>query len=301
MKTALIYCWGILLFFGTPVLAQDESEPLLRGDHGIKASFLMTDVSYRNDAVFMGRKDSVAAPYMTPSVGLYHRSGLFADMTLSYLTGPEASRVDLAFLTAGYLFANDRWSGGVSGTTYFYNDESYNVQSEVVADITGIVGYDLKLVEISLYASGYFNRNSSPDIILGVMADHTFTAFNSKFFITPRLSMFAGSQYFYEAYYNTSRLGNRKGKGTVSGGAVNSTGTTVQLSEAKEFNVLNIEASLELNYFYKGFIFSFDPVWAFPQSSATLITEDDVIREDLKPVFYWSVGISYWIELGKGK
>jgi len=283
------------------------SQKTEKGNSNSGDSYFLMDLSYMNDAVFMGRKDSVAAPYLLPSIGYYDKSGLFLDATVSYLTGSEEQRVDLFYFTGGYLFDSEHWSGGVSGTAYFYNDASYNVQSEVVADLTGLVSYGFKLAEISLYASSYFNKNSNPDIFLGAILDRTFYAMDQHLLIAPRFSVFAGSQYFYEEYYTTSRLGNRKsgsgGQGSGQGGATDSGTevTTVQISEASEFNVLNMELSLPIQYHFDQFILSFTPSWAFPQTSATLTTNDAIFQEDLKNVFYWSVGISYWFNSGAPK
>ncbi|MBO0330156.1 hypothetical protein [[Muricauda] lutisoli] len=268
-------------------------------------SYILMDVSYMNDAVFMGRRDSITAPYLLPSIGYYDKSGLFADATVSYLTSSAEQRVDLFYLTGGYLFDSNNWSGGVSGTAYFYNEESYNVQSEVVADITGLVSYDFKLLELSVYASSYFNKNSSPDIFLGFIADHTFRAFDDQMLFAPRFSVYAGSQYFYEEYYTTSRLGNRKssssGQGSGPGGSMDSGTevTAVQIAEASEFNVLNMELSFPFQYHLDQFILSFTPTWAFPQTSATLTTDTGTFEEDLDSVFYWSVGLSYWFKTNK--
>lgn len=268
-------------------------------------SYVLMDVSYMNDAVFMGRRDSITAPYLLPSIGYYDKSGLFIDATVSYLTSSNEQRVDLFYLTGGYLFDSNNWSGGVSGTAYFYNEESYNVQSEVVADITGLISYDFKLLELSVYVSSYFNKNSSPDIFLGFMADHTFRAFDDHLLFAPGFSVYAGSQYFYEEYYTTSRLGNRKsassGQGSGQSGITDS-GTeviTVQIDEASEFNILNMELSFPMQYHFDQFILSFTPIWAFPQTSATLTTDEGVFEEDLDNVFYWSIGISYWFNSSK--
>ncbi|WP_318308134.1 hypothetical protein [Flagellimonas crocea] len=266
-------------------------------------SYMLLDLSYTNDAVFMGRKDSIAAPYILPSIGYYDKSGLFADATVSYLTGSEEWRVDLFYFTGGYLFDVKNWSGGISGTAYFYNNASYNVQSEVVADITGLLSYDFKGAELSLYVSSYFNKNSSPDIFIGTILDRTFYFMDRRLLISPRISAFAGSQYFYEEYYTTSRLGNRKsansGQGSGQGGISDPVlqVSSVQISEASEFNILNAELSIPVQYQFDQFIVSFTPTWAFPQTSATLTTDTDVFEENLKNVFYWSLGLSYWFEL----
>lgn len=300
MKRLLLF-WGLFISMAPLMFSQktdkDRSEK--------EDSYILMDLSYINDAVFMGRRDSIAAPYILPSIGYYDRSGLFADVTVSYLTGSEEQRVDLFYITGGYLFDADNWSGGISGTAYFYNDASYNVQSEVVADITGLLSYDFKLMELSLYVSSYFNKNSSPDIFLGGILDRTFYAMDRHLLISPRISAFAGSQYFYEEYYTTSRLGNRKtgtnGQGSGQGGSTEPVTevTTVEISEASEFNILNVELSVPLQYHFDQFIVSFTPTWAFPQTSATLTTDTDVFQEELDNVFYWSVGLSYWFHTNK--
>lgn len=264
-------------------------------------SYLLTDISYINDAIFMGRRDSIAAPYIFPSIGYYDKSGFFADVSASYLTSSEESRFDLFLISAGYMFDTKKWSGGISGTAYFFNEDSYNVQSETVGDITGMLGYDLNAFEVTLTASSYFNKESSADFFVGLMLDRTFYAANNSLLINPSLALYAGSQYFYQEYYTTSRLGSRKGQGNGAALTEPSMATSVEIKEASEFNLLNVELSLPLQYYHKQFIFSVTPTWAFPQSSATITTEDSVIEEDLENVFYWSVGISYWFYTKKEK
>lgn len=264
-------------------------------------SYLLTDISYINDAIFMGRRDSIAAPYIFPSIGYYDKSGFFADASASYLTSSEESRFDLFLISTGYMFDAKKWSGGISGTAYFFNEKSYNVQSETVGDITGMLGYDLDALEITFIASSYFNKESSTDIFAGLMLDRTFYAADNSLLINPSIALYAGSQYFYEKYYATSRLGNRKGQGKGTIVSEPSATSNLTILEASEFNLLNVELSLPLQYYHKQFIFSFTPTWAFPQTNATFITEDAIITEDLKNVFYWSAGISYWFNTKKDK
>jgi hypothetical protein len=300
MKIRLLICSVLLSFIGTSSIAQGDKNSG-KEKSSEDRSYFLTDISYINDAVFLGRRDSIAAPYIFPSIGYYDKSGFFADASISYLTGTEENRVDLSLITAGYLFDSKNWSGGISGTAYFYDKDSYNVQSEVVGDITGILSYDLKAFEVSLSASTYFNNGSSPDIFGGLMLDRTFYTFENNLLINPRVSLYIGSQNFYQEYYSTSRLGNRKGQGKGSGSSEPIEVTNVEISEASEFNFLNVELSLPLQYYHKHFIFSFSPVWAFPQSSATITTVDAIIKEDLENVFYWSAGISYWFYSKKEK
>ncbi|MFX0557882.1 hypothetical protein ACOCEA_13870 [Maribacter sp. CXY002] len=294
MKTKYKMVLLIFLFFQGYLFSQN-SKRSAKEISTKNESYFLTDISYINDAVFMGRRDSVKAPYILPSVGYYDKSGFFLDASASYLTSSEENRVDLFLLSAGYLFNDSSLSGGISGTGYFFNGDSYNVRSETVGDISGFLTLDLKSIEISLLASTFFNDGSSADIFAGLMLGHTFSTTDNTFFISPTIAVYAGSQNFYEAYYNSSRLGNRKGKGqgqnTTSGSTVI---TEVIIEEASKFNMLDLEVSLPLQYYYNHFIFSFSPVLAMPQSSATITTEDAVIEEDLDSVFYFSAGISYW-------
>jgi hypothetical protein len=55
----------------------------------------------------------------------------------------------------------------------------------------------------------------------------------------------------------------------------------VEIDEVNKFNILNIELSIPINYYHKSFIFH---LLAFHKSSATITTEDAVIKEDLKDI-----------------
>jgi hypothetical protein len=262
-------------------------------------SFFLTDISYINDAVFMGRRDSIAAPYIYPSFSYYDKSGFFADASFSYLINSDENRIDLFLLSTGFLFKWDKWNAGISGTAYFYSEDSYNVRSETVGDISGFLTYDLNIVDVSLLASTFFNNGSSADIFAGLMLDKALYSSDRSFVIDPTLTIYAGSQYFYEEYYNTSRLGNRKGQGMGTGSSLPPVTTVVEINEASKFQVLNIEVGLPMQYQHKHFIFSFTPVLALPQSSATITTEDAVLTEELESTFYFSAGISYWFNSKK--
>jgi hypothetical protein len=68
--------------------------------------------------------------------------------------------------------------------------------------------------------------------------------------------------------------------------------TTVEITEASKFRILNAELSLPLKYYNNSFIFSL--TYAIPFSSDTITTGDGEYSEDYKKRFYFSAGISYW-------
>ena len=290
-----------LIFFALPTwMISQNNKKSIQEKSNDNESYVLTDVSYLNDAVFMGRRDSIAAPYIFPSIGYYDRTGFFADASVSYLTASNENRVDLFLISSGFIFNSSKISGGISGTAYFFNEDSYNVRSEIIGDITGILSYDLKFLEIALSASTYFNKESSVDIFTGLKLDRTFYTLGNKLLLDPGISLYAGSQYFYQEYYSSSRLGNRKGKGKGTNVTEPTTSTVVEIKEASEFNLLNLELSLPAQFYHKQFIFSITPSLSFPQSSATISTEDTIIKEELKNTFYWTIGVSYWFYTKKG-
>ena len=299
MKSRLIISTLIFFALHTGVMSQNNKKSVQEKSND-NESYVLTDVSYINDAVFMGRRDSIAAPYIYPSIGYYDKTGFFADASVSYLTASNENRVDLFLISSGFIFNGSQISGGISGTAYFFNEDSYNVRSEVIGDITGVLSYDLKFLEITLSASTYFNKESSVDIFTGLKLDRTFYTLGNKLLLDPGISLYAGSQYFYQEYYSSNRLGNRKGKGKGSIETEPSPTNIVEIKEASEFNFLNWEISIPVQLYHRQFIFSFTPSLSFPQSNATISSEDTIIKEDLKNTFYWSVGVSYWFYTKKG-
>ena len=261
-----------------------------------KSSYVVFDLKYESDAVFMGRNDSVSAPYLVPSLGFYDKSGFFADASLSYLTKSEESRIDLFLLTTGYQLNSKKLSGLLSGTKYFFSKDSYSIQSEIEGDLTATLGYDLSLFKISLTASSYFSSNSSTDFFAGIQLDKSIYALDDNLEITPTFNIYGGSQYFYQEYYTYNRLGNRKGKNNAENPSINN---SIAIKKVNQFNVLNLEISLPIQFQSNSFLFSFTPHWAFPQSNATITTNETILKEDLKNIFYWSAGISYWLNTKK--
>lgn len=291
MKNLLIAM--VLLLPGVMILRAQDRQAEVPQPVQPDFSYLMADVTFMSDAVFMGRRDSVPAPYLMPSLGYFHKSGFFADASISYLISSEDSRVDLALLTGGFTFDQNRFSGTISGTAYFFNDESYNVRSETSGNLSGQITYNWGILESSLSAMSYFNREGASDFFTGVTLGKTWTDSAKKWMIRPSVSAYAGTQYFYEAYYNTSRLGNRSGSGR--GNSTPGTLTElVNITEVSSFKLMNLEFSIPV-YFFEGHVIgSLVPSLALPQSPATVTGTELEYIESLSPVFYLGAGISYW-------
>ena len=258
------------------------------------SSYVSLDVNFISDAVFFGRKDSIAAPYLYPSLTYNHKSGLYASGSFSYLTKSNENRIDLFLISGGYQFSSKKFDGDISVTKYFFNDDSYNVISEVEADITGLFSYDFGILNLALASSVYFNSNSSSDFLFALETSHDFVSNNQKFQISPTVGAYFGSQNFYEQYYINNRFGNgqrqNKGQGSSNEDLVT---TSIVMQESKEIDLMAIEFSLPMWYVHKSLVFTFLPAYVLPQNPSTLTVDTVVYEEDLKDTFYFVLGVGY--------
>tara|TARA_R110002049_G_scaffold272304_2_gene449802 strand:+ start:10156 stop:10599 length:444 start_codon:yes stop_codon:yes gene_type:complete len=108
------------------------------------SSYFSVSLGFISDAVFLGRKDSISAPYLFPTITYYNKSGLYAAGSFSYLTKSNESRIDLFLGTVGYSFNIKKLKADLSASKYFFNEDSYNVISQIDADLTLSLTYDFK-------------------------------------------------------------------------------------------------------------------------------------------------------------
>ena len=93
-----------------------------------KKSYLAAGLSFLNNNVYLGRKDSVNIPYIIPDLAYYFKSGFYLEGSLSYVISSSQSRIDLATFEAGYRFTAKNYSGEATASKFFYNSQSTNVK-----------------------------------------------------------------------------------------------------------------------------------------------------------------------------
>lgn len=222
--------------------------------------------TYINDNVYLGRKDSVNLPYLTPSIGYYARSGFFANASFGFLANSSNSRLDVVSLMMGYSFACGHYEGELTGSKYFYNSQSTSVKSEVQASLDYFSEYDLGFIRPSLSVT--VNFGNKLDLASAVGLEHSFTLFNEKAEITPAFIVNGSTQNFYSDYYKIRRY-NPKRKtarpansvGSISGEVVN----------AGSFKVLDYEFSTAIKYSFGKCALIFVPVYAIPVHPSEII------------------------------
>ena len=291
----------LILICNYTVFGQNTSDSVEQSKMG-DPSYVSIAVNFMNDAVYLGRKDSISAPYLYPSITYFNKTGLYATGSFSFLTKSNESRIDLFLGTIGYEINSKKFSGDISFTKYFFNTDSYNVISEVEADLTGTLGYDFDVFNLNLSLTNFFNKNSTSDIFLSSEISHDFVSTDRKFQISPTMGIFLGSQNFYKEYYIYNRFGSERSTGSGQGSGqgtgstadpIETTTTTVVLEESEKFDLMAVEFSIPIWYMAKPFTVSFLPVLVVPQNPATLTVDSAIYEEDLENTFYWMVGLSY--------
>ncbi|MEK6477861.1 hypothetical protein WJR50_10015 [Catalinimonas sp. 4WD22] len=285
--------FGIFILCSFPLSAQIEPDKIIDSTSTKGVSYAILSIRYVSDAVFMGRKDSVAAPYLIPQLSYFHRTGLYVSGSFSYLTAEDERRIDLYLLSAGYQLQKSSWSAGLAVTQYFFNDQSYTIKSQFNTDLSAYLGYDLYVLEVYVDGSLYFTANESPDLILGTELSRTFYALERRLQLTPKVYLNMGTQYYYEAYYQNvrqQRRGNQNGKGHGSG---NPNSSVASIEETSSFKLQDIEFSIPLRYTIGSFRFSFIPTLAIPFGEITITEGQETINEKFENTFFWSVGVGY--------
>ncbi|MGM0579560.1 MAG: hypothetical protein ACQETL_02695 [Bacteroidota bacterium] len=265
-----------------------QSEKSLVKDSISEKSELRIGILYTSDYYFMGRSDSAKAPYLSPSVGYYHKSGLSIRSALSYLTTSGEGRVDLYTFTGGYDYYGRKFAAGISISQYFFNDLSYVVQAEMSTFVNVHGGYDFSAFMIFADVSLGFSEGT--DVFLGAEINRTFYAIRNKLRITPAVYINAGSQKYYNEYYTMRNEQTGAGKGKGKGGTPQPIQNS-QILESEKFQILDYEADVQVSYKMGKIRLFAATTWTFPKNPSTIVTDQGNYEEELKNGFYWNSGI----------
>jgi hypothetical protein len=93
-----------------------------------------------------------------------------------------------------------------------FSDNSYSIQSEIEADISAIISYDLIYLKLP-YWQAVTSVQTVILFFIGAQLAKSIHTNDKSLEITPTIAAHAGSQYFYQEYYKFNRVGNRKDNG----------------------------------------------------------------------------------------
>ncbi|WKK84385.2 hypothetical protein QYS48_19710 [Marivirga arenosa] len=290
-KTLLILLFVLMVF---PLISQNETS--------VEKSYVKINLKYSSDYVFMGRTDSLAAPYLSPSISYYHKSGFYTRGSLSYLTTADQNRIDLSIVSLGYDATSKNLYGGIGLSAYFFNQESYAVPSSLFGFLDAYLGYDFYWFEINTDLS--LGMSDNMDVFTGIEVFRIFYLFDSKLLITPSFYTNAATQNYYNEYYNTRNskmtLGGGFTKGKGANGNINNVNNvqeSVTLEEASKFQVLDYEFSNSATYRLKNWRINATAKFFIPVNASTVTADGETVyEEELNNVFFYSFGIGYIIK-----
>ena len=263
---------------------------------GAKTSYWQADLGYLSNSVYLGRKDSVRLPYLTPSVSYHNKSGLYMSGGLWYLPAAGDHRIDMGYVEAGYSFSVHQFEAQVSATKYFYSEESTNVNANVKAGLDLYTAYDWDFLTPSAELTLNFSKQT--DYILTLGLEHSFYA-GDHITITPSVFMNAGTQNAYNSYYQERKFAavRKKAKARNMPYVI---GSNVQ--NAAAYKTLDYEGSLPINYTLHRFTFNITPTVALPVNPANIQytvksptgnVHTTTYREAIQNSFYWSTGVTF--------
>jgi hypothetical protein len=284
-KRNLIILSGLILlssFITTSTWSQEAADSV----RAHKSSYVKLSVNYLSNALYYGRKDTFALPYITPSILYRSKSGVYVEGSLSYLDKAGEGQINAGALTLGYEFdsRNKKFSGDVYASKYFTSSTSTAVNSTVKAAVGGIGSYDFDVIQLSGGADVFFSNN--PDIALTVEASHEFLFGNSyNWSVEPLARINAGTENFYEDYFTKRRYAVRRRRRMVT------TQPNV-LVVKNNFSVLDYEVSMPLSYDTKKWGFSITPLYAMPVNPVKYSFNNGATykTEQLSNTFYIEVG-----------
>jgi hypothetical protein len=233
-------------------------------------SYFQIEVAFLSNNVFFGRKDSVATPYITPSVGYYHKSGLYINALASYLPTSGQNRFDLFTVEAGYAHKFGNFDLQLTGNKFFYSSSSYNVESEIEADAVAAFDYNFKFITPVVQGMIIFGPRTDYAASLGL--EHSFYAMKNKLTITPSVVANASTQNYYNSYYALRRYAIprlKELKRIVRGDSI-TLSISANVIDPSKFKLLDYELSLPVSYAFKKFTVSFTPVYAIPTSPSQI-------------------------------
>jgi hypothetical protein len=260
-------------------------------------SYFETGISYQNEDVYLGRKDSSALPYVIPVLSYYHKSGIYFSAFLNYLSSAGVNRIDVVTMEGGYIFHTGNYDGEVNISKFIYNSQSTSVSSEIQASVGYQNGYDFGVIKTFLNLSLDFGPQIDYSSSLGL--EHGFSILHDKGEVTPGICVNAGTQNFYNNYYKNKRYSNN-GKGKPTG----NTGTSVvgSVVNPSNFKILDYEASIPFTYNIQKLSIHFTPTYAIPvnpslinvttkQSGGNSSTK--MVTEHLTNSLYMSIGFGF--------
>jgi len=259
----LLLCYILIITSNSALKAQtankEKEEPTVT-----EKSYFKFDVNFLNNSVYLGRKDSLTLPYITPTIMYAHKSGFYASASLGYLLAKDEKKIDYYSFDAGYEFTvSKKLSGSVSANKSIYNDSSSNVSSSVGGSLSGSLTYDFGFMELNSGISASFAEKTDLGVDVTLSRSFYFGEDGKQWTVTPRALVNFSTLHFYEGYTNR-KVGKKQKNPLIS--SIEST-TTVTNKNSNSLALLDFELSVPVSYDEKKWGIYCTPTLAIPQNA----------------------------------
>ncbi len=278
----------------TEVTKAENSEPT--------KSYKKFDLNFLSNSVYLGRKDSLVQPYITPTFMYNHKSGLYVSASFGYLLSSGQNRIDYYSIDAGYDFAlSEKLTGSIYTSKRFYNDGSNNIKSDIGGNLSASFNYDFDIVEAGVGFGASFANKTDYDFSATISRSFYLDE-NENWSIEPKANVNFSTLHFYEGY-TSNTVSKRKGNNNNNVLSV----TSITKVAKNKLTLMNYEFATPLSYDTKKYGFYFTPTIAVPKNpiyttttttlklrnGTTLTqTEDSTPNSEkkLKSSFYFEIG-----------
>ncbi len=265
-----------------------------KADDKTDKSYFQLSFDYISNMVYMGRGDSLATPYFTPSISYYHKSGFYATFAAAYLKQGRADRIDYTTIGLGYDFdISEKLSGSLTLDKYFYDASSSAIRSDIRTDMGGSLTYDFNIIQVTGGANVLFD--SKVDLVLNTNFAHGFEwgPSDKQWTLTPSIDFNFSTVNFFAGF------AHRRLK----------TGNVLRMVTEpvdKGLLFLDNELTIPLTYEAKKWGWSLTPTYAVPQGTINTTTNyyagtkllrstDSTPYNEIHHInpFYWEVEVHY--------
>ena len=240
-------------------------------------------LSFQNDMQYLGRKDSIKTPVITPNIRVKLKNGIFAEIEGFYDT--KQSKIAGGYGAAGYEFDKDKWGGSAFLSQYIFNNDTNLVKSELSTGIGASLYYNFGFVTANVEPNYTFGNSKSFVLGTGLSKDIEIKSGDNQFEISPKVYTWFGNQSFVENHYETQQIHHGKSPNFK-------TITTTTTTNVDKFQLMDIEASVPVSYSISKFKIFAEPLLAFPQNYKKLggyYSSSDYPD----PIFIFKFGVNY--------
>lgn len=260
-----------------------------------QASFKV-GVNYLSNNVFMGRADTVRTPTIITDVKYTFKNGIYLSGTVNYIPNRVTNKLDGGSASLGYNFdITDNMGGGVSFTQLFYTANSTQIGSAIGSTINANLNYDIESIITPTVSVDYnfLKQGFGHDIFVNAGLSHDFTidgifTGNDFFIISPTVSLNAGTQNFYDAYFVL-----KKYKLTAKALALESAVESLIIkrkNQLSQFKMLDYEFSVPVEYKMGALILSFTPTYAMSENKLPPRVTKGMVNSS--GIFYFEAGVA---------